>query len=166
MTRRSWQHSRKEVPFHMESKFIIGQLFTSTLMISMCANMLYNPTLGALVSELVNSKVVVVPIPNDFTGRTFKHLFEHMIRRKNLLLLALLRRQDEQVDTTVLDEDLDEEDEAKPPVEDSGDADRWQKGEPAWRRFVFTMPEGNRAVADHDGCLCIMANRPTTSKTK
>jgi len=144
-----------KVPFHMENRFLLGQLFSSTLLVSMVANMMYNPTLGSIVREMVHSSVAALPIPDDFKGHSYRQLFEFLMKRKNLLLIALLRRQDEAVDTVVFEDDV-EEDEKGAAVK-LPDKYLGPENEPAWRRYVLVMPEGNRAVAEHDGLLVFRA---------
>eukprot|EP00929_Paragymnodinium_shiwhaense_P117068 TRINITY_DN8722_c0_g1_i1.p1 TRINITY_DN8722_c0_g1~~TRINITY_DN8722_c0_g1_i1.p1 ORF type:complete len:1254 (+),score=313.94 TRINITY_DN8722_c0_g1_i1:150-3764(+) len=154
-----------KLPIHMETRFIVGQLFSSNLLISMMANMLYNPALGALVKELVECRAIVVPVPDQFIRskqNTFMELFEFVLRKRNLLVVALLRRQDEHVD--VVPEMDEEEEEVLDSLQKAKKAregpkvkefDTWKPNDPAWQRFVFTMPAGDRLVADHDGLLCL-----------
>merc|ERR1719181_992829 len=96
-----------------------GQLFASSQAItSLTANMLYNPALGALVREMLENRFVVVPMPvfDDIElpsrNAKYKDLYQYMMRRRNLVTVALLRRFD-----VIVDEDEAEpgDDEDAPP---------------------------------------------------
>eukprot|EP00927_Polykrikos_kofoidii_P046027 TRINITY_DN40208_c0_g1_i1.p1 TRINITY_DN40208_c0_g1~~TRINITY_DN40208_c0_g1_i1.p1 ORF type:complete len:1153 (+),score=149.71 TRINITY_DN40208_c0_g1_i1:131-3589(+) len=137
--------------FNMKTRFIVGQLFSSNVVVSMAANMLYNPTLGALVQELVHARVLVAPLPEEWRGHTFRQLFEHVLRRRNLLVVALLRCQDEHVETRAFYDDLEEDDFTAKTTGSSGKVD-----DESWRRYIYTMPAGNRIVSGNDGMLCIL----------
>jgi hypothetical protein len=144
-------------PFHMELRFITGQLFSSNLMVSMVANLLYNPMLGILMKEIADCKSQIIPVPGDFKGHTYGQLFEYLLRKRDLMAVALIRRQDEHVEATRFSDENDEEEE----VERMKEPERWSPEEPAWRHYLFCMPEGDRLVAEHDGIMCIIPKKVT-----
>merc|ERR1712151_689977 len=88
---------------------------------------------------------------------------------KNLLPLALIRRMD--IETGFDEEDgpgegeegdkaANAEDEVKPTHHKADNVPKkWSPQEPPSRRYVFTMPQGARRVADLDGVLCIQPTR-------
>eukprot|EP00928_Gymnodinium_smaydae_P033498 TRINITY_DN23984_c0_g1_i1.p1 TRINITY_DN23984_c0_g1~~TRINITY_DN23984_c0_g1_i1.p1 ORF type:complete len:1194 (-),score=130.20 TRINITY_DN23984_c0_g1_i1:37-3396(-) len=142
--------------FHMEPRFITGQLFSSSVLISMVANQLYNHALGSMIRELVRSRVTAVPVPEEWKGRTFGQLFEFMMLRKNLLVLALLRRQDAEVETHDFEDDDPEEEQHDNAEKKVTKKERWSPAEPSWRHYCYVSPSMDRVVAEHDGLLCIL----------
>jgi hypothetical protein len=156
--KRSTLEDTVQTPFHMELRFITGQLFSSNLMVSMVANLLYNPMLGCLMKEIADSKCTIIPVPNDFKGHSFSQLFEFLMRKRDLMAVALLRRQDEHVEATRFHDDGEEEEEVEAPLKAP---ERWSPEEPAWRHYLFCMPEGDRLVAEHDGIMCIIPKKIT-----
>jgi len=150
----------KVQPFFAQSRFVSGHLFVSSVAVSLAANMLYKPTLGHFIQELLRKQFAVVPIPEDFKGRTFGQLYEHLVRKNNLMAMALLRRKD------TSEEDLEEEDEENddgevpvvmPISQQPVPPGRWSTSEPPSDRYVYVQPRGSSRVADHDGVLCAVA---------
>lgn len=138
--------------FFMRPRYLSGQLFVSSITTSLAANMLYNQTLGLVVHEMMRTSFVVVPVPEDAEGtpcRKFCQVFEHLLKHRNLLALALIRSLGAEPD----DEDAEEE-----RIKNlAKDHKRWSSAVPPSDRFVFTMPTGKRLIAQDDGVLCIVA---------
>merc|ERR1719262_754704 len=101
------------------------------------------------MKEIADSKCTIIPVPSDFKGHSFGQLFEFLMRKRDLMAVALLRRQDAQVEATRFSDDQEEEEEV-----DKSAVERWSPAEPAWRHYLFCMPEGDRLVAEHDGIMC------------
>lgn len=134
-------------------RFMSGQLFASGQAItSLTANMLYNPALGVLVQEMLSCRFVVLPMPMEFKGTNFEQLYQHMIRKRNLIAVALLRRFD--VGT---DEELGE---AADAHEENGTTDVVERYDPQTEnpkdRFMYTMPPGDRRISFADGVVCVV----------
>mmetsp|Transcript_108950 Transcript_108950/g.336439 ORF Transcript_108950/g.336439 Transcript_108950/m.336439 type:complete len:165 (-) Transcript_108950:13-507(-) len=133
-----------------------GHLFVSSIATALVANIFYKPSLGNFVRELINTPFVVVPVPEEFKGRTFSELVEHIMRKSNLLPMALLRRKD------TSDLDLEQEDEAGHDPEvlkifQQEVIPRWHLGEQPADRYAKLMPFGDSRVVEHDGVLCAVA---------
>lgn len=131
-------------------RYMSGQLFTSGQAItSLVANMLYNPALGSLVNEMLSCRFAIVPIPVEFRGDTFQELYSHTLRKRNLVVVALLRRFDEKSD----DELIEMQDGEAPmaPVERYDPAK-----EVPGDRFIYTMPEGCRRISQADAVVCLV----------
>jgi len=147
------------LPYLMQPRFVTGQLFASgSVVTSLVANMLYNPSLGSLILEMLRVRFVVVPVPLGFRGRNFQQLFEYMLRRKNLVAMALVRRVDETLEEENDDEDGEVELTVKKPVNPlpQAEPERWKRGEKPSGRFIYAMPAGDRLVSLRDGVLCIV----------
>jgi len=82
------------MPFIMQMRFVLGQMFTSTLSISLAANMLYNRGLASIFREMMRSPYVILPMPVGARCNTFGELVKFFVRKKNRLPMALVRRND------------------------------------------------------------------------
>jgi len=146
---------KEQTPYVDTKRFVSGQFFASgSALTSLVANILYNPALGSLIAEMLTCRFVVVPVPPDFTGKNYEDLYTHMMRRKNLVTIALLRRFDE-----VTGEDEDEEKEEPKIKVVFGDEEpdhTYDPKEPPGTRFVYCMPPGDRAVVKNDGVMCVV----------
>mmetsp|Transcript_85696 Transcript_85696/g.151759 ORF Transcript_85696/g.151759 Transcript_85696/m.151759 type:complete len:92 (-) Transcript_85696:126-401(-) len=81
-----------------------------------------------------------------------------MLRRKNLVAMALVRRVDETLEEENDDEDGEVELTVKKPVNPvpQAEPERWKRGEKPSGRFIYAMPAGDRLVSLRDGVLCIV----------
>jgi len=118
--------------------------------------MLYNPAIGSLILEMLSCRIVVVPVPQGFPGKIFQELYEYMVRRKNLITIALLR------DFEEANEDLEDEAQEEAPEEfgvrmEAVEAKkRYNPRDPPGSRFIYTMPTGDRSILPGDGIMCIV----------
>jgi len=94
------------MPFIMQTRFISGQMFSSSLSICLAANMLYNRGLASIFRQMIRAPYIVVPMPVGSKCQTFGDLVKYFVRKRNMLPMALLRRNDV---TTWEDEDLEDE---------------------------------------------------------
>lgn len=142
-----------DLPFYMQERFANGQLFVSSVITSMAANMMYNPATASIFQEMLKSGYAIVPVPDSWTGKEFESLFSFMLRKRNLLPVALLRRLNFDAEQLEIDDDEEEgrqeEGEKKPP-------ERWSPADGPSERCVIVMPPGGRLVAEHDGVLCLL----------
>merc|ERR1712093_598016 len=77
-------------PYLKQHRFVSGQLFASGAAIaSLVANMLYNPSLGSMVRSLLTSRLVIIPVPDEWKGQTFEELWEFMLKKRNLVVMGL-----------------------------------------------------------------------------
>jgi len=160
------EEDMKNSPFYMQSRYLSGRLFVSSIVTSLSANMLYNPSLSSVFTELIGASYVVLPVPEVCIGQTFGDLFEFMMRKRNLLPMALVRRLDA-VEKFEMDDEEQDAGQPDAPGARHGHgqavqwAKRWTPGEPPASRFVFVMPAGHRFSCDDDGVMCMM---PTASR--
>jgi len=150
---------KERTPYVDMKRYVSGQMFASgQALTSLVANMLYNPAIGSLVLEMLQCRFVVVPVPPELGNKTYQDLYEHMLRRRNLVAVALLRNFTDSTD----DEPGDEEEEKVPApiggslaVEDEKPPIYDPKAPPG-KRFVYTMPEGERRLFPSDGVMCVV----------
>merc|ERR550517_1233502 len=97
------------LPFYVQPRFANGQLFVSRVITSTVANMLYNPSLASVFQEMLLTGYQVVPVPDEWRGRTFDALFHFFVKQRDMLPIALLRKWDWNVLDEVEDDDEDEQ---------------------------------------------------------
>jgi hypothetical protein len=150
----------EEESYLLSRRFVSGQLFASSAAItSLVGNMLYNPALGSLVIEMLRSRFIALPIPESgyWKGNTYGSLYEFMIRKRNLIVIALLRRIDH-ADMQEDEEDehaVEQQSQVTRNAKSSKKMQRYHNGEPPAQRFVYAMPQGDAKVLPSDGMMCI-----------
>jgi hypothetical protein len=120
-------NEENSMPFIMQMRFVRGQMFTSTLSISLAANMLYNRGLASIFREMMRAPYVILPMPVGARCNTFGELVKFFVRKRNRLPMALVRRNDviiwdeeELEDEIQRQNDLAASKSAKPIVGDDG----------------------------------------------
>lgn len=128
---------------------------------------------------MTRAPLVVLPIPAGWKGITWGQLYEHLMRKKNLLPIALLRKTGAQDTLEFLEgafearraatpeDDMDavcekvgQLAEAMRSLLDKEEQRKWHAfdGTP-FDRYTLVMPLGLNFVMFHDGVLCV---QPTT----
>jgi len=87
-------NEENSLPFIMQKRFVHGKMFTSTLSISLAANMLYNRGLASIFRSMMRAPYVILPMPDGARCNTFGELAKFLVRKKNRLPMALVRRND------------------------------------------------------------------------
>eukprot|EP00440_Ansanella_granifera_P063138 gb/GFBE01068463.1/.p1 GENE.gb/GFBE01068463.1/~~gb/GFBE01068463.1/.p1 ORF type:complete len:1219 (+),score=314.49 gb/GFBE01068463.1/:1-3657(+) len=166
----------------LQHRFASGVLFSSSLLTSLAANAMYSPCLGSVISEMAKAAFCVVPVPSSWKGLTFGQLYEFMMRKRNLLPMALLRKTTSQDTMEFLDSALEsrklaEPDEKQEVIWDKvaklaesmrtllepEDQKRYEPGGYPFNRYTLVMPLGLNFVCFHDGVLCM---QPTSRVTQ
>merc|ERR1711865_529704 len=87
---------------------------------------------------------------------------EYFLRRRNLVVVALLRNFVENIENELEEEDEEEapaaveHDEDHPVVVEEKPDIRYTAADSPNSRYVYTMPSGERRVASCDGVMCIV----------
>eukprot|EP00913_Durusdinium_trenchii_P026037 g24428.t1 len=76
----------------LQHRFASSVLFSSNLVTCLMANVMFQPSLAAVISEMSKAAFVVVEVPEVWKGLTFGQLFIYMMRKRNLMPMALLRK--------------------------------------------------------------------------
>lgn len=148
--------SKKMTIYSDTQRYMRGELFASSQAItSLVANMLYNPALSALVGKMLSCRFVTVAMPWSFLHQnkfTVRELYKFMLRKRNLIFIALLRRFDEKHDDelTEIQDFGAEHDDYKPEKYDPKAMDINKA------RYMYTMPPGEKRVSPQDGVVCIV----------
>ncbi|CAJ1357997.1 unnamed protein product [Effrenium voratum] len=165
----------------LQHRFASGVLFSSNLVTCLMANVMYQPSLAAVLNEMGKAAFVVTEVPDVWRGLTFGQLYSYMMRKRNLMPMALLRKTTAQEALDYLDQNVEtrkmEDPEEKmeavyafvsrkaedyrqalPPAEQK----RWQPGESAFARYTLVMPAGPSYVVFNDGVLCMQGTTRTT----
>jgi hypothetical protein len=82
----------EDMLFYLQPRYACGQLYIGNVVCSMAANTLYNPSLSPLVSTMIASKVVMVEVPKDWSGKTYVEYFDYLLWSRELLALGIYRR--------------------------------------------------------------------------
>lgn len=155
------------LPFYMQTRFAVGQLFVSSVITATAANMMYNPALSSIFQELLSAGYMVLPLDEEWTTGTYADLFRHFMKRRNVLPVGLLRKMSHVPE----DEEAEDEDEGvdalggnKTPGGIAGVGKdkvtvRWNPRDCPSERIVIVMPPGDMQVAEHDGVICMMPTR-------
>eukprot|EP00931_Biecheleriopsis_adriatica_P042254 TRINITY_DN2408_c0_g2_i1.p1 TRINITY_DN2408_c0_g2~~TRINITY_DN2408_c0_g2_i1.p1 ORF type:complete len:1215 (-),score=220.51 TRINITY_DN2408_c0_g2_i1:192-3836(-) len=172
----------EQVKLQLQQRFSCGVLSCTSMMVTLAANSLYAPSLPAIMSEMARSSFVVVPVPNAWNGLTFGELYDFLLRKRNLLPLALLRKTTSQGTIDFLDAALESRKVADPdaPLEtlfpkvaalaeamrrllSDDEQQKFRKGGYTFERYTLVMPLGVSFVIFNDGVLCM---QPTTRVTQ
>lgn len=77
--------------YYRQARFASGQLFTPSIVTSLAASALCNPSLTLLIRALIGAHMILVPVPKDWETRTYSDLFVWCLQEKNILALGLWR---------------------------------------------------------------------------
>lgn len=133
--------------FYKQPRFACGTLFVSSVVTSLVVNTMYSPSLAQLVRELITAHFILVPVPIECHGWTYEKFFVHLMRNRNLISLAMMRKTDAVLPTE------DDENIAPPGTSTSG----WGKKGPNYR-FMQTAPVATTRIVFDDQVLCVPPN--------
>ncbi|CAK9050744.1 unnamed protein product [Durusdinium trenchii] len=91
----------------LQHRFASSVLFSSNLVTCLMANVMFQPSLAAVISEMSKAAFVVVEVPEVWKGLTFGQLFIYMMRKRNLMPMALLRKTNAQEALDFLDSSVE-----------------------------------------------------------
>lgn len=165
----------------LQHRFASGMLMSSNLLTCLMANAMFQPSLAAVIDEMSRAAFTVVEVPPNWRGLTFGQLFSFMMRKRNMMPMALLRKTNAQdaldfIDSSVESRRVEDPEEklevlygkVSQMVEDwrslldAADQKRWQPGGQPFGRYTLVMPAGTSFVVYNDGVLCM---QPTTRTT-
>lgn len=138
----------EETGFYKQSRFACGTLFVSSTVTSLVVNTMYNPSLAMLVKELISAQYVLVPVPIECHGWSYHQFFERLLRGRDLISLAIVRRTDAVVP---------EEDDEHVPPPGMNKSQGWGKAAKVYR-YVQTAPTANSRIVFDDQILCVPPN--------
>lgn len=134
--------------FYKQPRFACGTLFVSSTVTSLVVNTLYNQSLAMLVKELISAQFLLEPVPIECHGWTYQKFFEHLLRNRDLVSLAIVRRTDAIVPA--------EDDDNVPPPGASKSG--WGKPGAVNHRYVQTAPSAGSRIVFDDQILCVPPN--------
>ncbi|CAK9094242.1 Calcium-activated potassium channel slowpoke (dSlo) (BK channel) (Maxi K channel) (MaxiK) [Durusdinium trenchii] len=166
----------------LQHRFASSVLFSSNLVTCLMANVMFQPSLAAVISEMSKAAFVVVEVPEVWKGLTFGQLFIYMMRKRNLMPMALLRKTNAQEALDFLDssvenrrvEDPEEKleviyaqvsrkmDDWRAQLTDDAEKQRYIPGDPSFKRYTLVMPLGPSYVVYNDGVICMQSTTRTT----
>eukprot|EP00928_Gymnodinium_smaydae_P087572 TRINITY_DN71823_c0_g1_i1.p1 TRINITY_DN71823_c0_g1~~TRINITY_DN71823_c0_g1_i1.p1 ORF type:complete len:1109 (+),score=229.92 TRINITY_DN71823_c0_g1_i1:115-3441(+) len=79
------------IDYAFHYRFMTGQVFIASAMMSFVANSFYNPSLVQLVSALLNAPLLLLPLPSVWERRSYADLAAWMLKKRNLLALGIFR---------------------------------------------------------------------------
>eukprot|EP00746_Dinoflagellata_sp_MGD_P168188 gnl/MRDRNA2_/MRDRNA2_99437_c0_seq1.p1 gnl/MRDRNA2_/MRDRNA2_99437_c0~~gnl/MRDRNA2_/MRDRNA2_99437_c0_seq1.p1 ORF type:complete len:1164 (-),score=201.24 gnl/MRDRNA2_/MRDRNA2_99437_c0_seq1:86-3076(-) len=135
----------EDTGFYKQQRFACGSLFVSSTVTSLVVNSMYNPSLAMLIKELVSAHFLLVTVPVECHGWTYKEFFEQLLRDRDLMSLAIVRRTD-----AVVPED---EDQIQNPLINKA----WGKSAVV-HRYVQTAPTADSRIVFDDQILCVPPN--------
>jgi len=167
----------RSLPVNLQHRFASGLLFNSNLALSLMGNVLYCPSLFAVINAMTKAFFVTMPVPVTWRGLSFVQLCEYMLRKKNCMPMGLMRRCNCLEEMDYVDGMVENRRARHPeePVDEtfthvastlrvftaSGSEEgkkRWTPDEPPFGRYTLAMPTGYTYVLHHDGVLCIRAS--------
>lgn len=77
--------------YYRQARFASGQMFTPSIVTSLAASALCNPSLTLLIRSLIQAHMLLVPVPKEWETRTYADLFTWCLQEKNILALGLWR---------------------------------------------------------------------------
>ena len=166
----------------LQHRFASSVLFSSNFVTCLMANVMFQPCLGAVLTEMSKAAFVIVEVPETWKGLTFGQLFSYMMRKRNLMPMALLRKTTSQEAIDFLDasvenrklEDPEEKlevvyayvqkkmDDWKQQLTDEAEKGRYNPNDPPFRRYTLVMPTGASYVVYNDGVICMQGTTRTT----
>lgn len=166
----------------LQHRFASSVLFSSNFVTCLMANVMFQPCLAAVLTEMSKAAFVVVEVPEVWKGLTFGQLFSYMMRKRNLMPMALLRKTTSQealdfLDSTVENRKIEDPEEKlelvyahaqrkmddwRQQLTDEAEKRRYIPGDPPFQRYTLVMPPGASYVVYNDGVICMQGTTRTT----
>mmetsp|Transcript_66588 Transcript_66588/g.147465 ORF Transcript_66588/g.147465 Transcript_66588/m.147465 type:complete len:1184 (-) Transcript_66588:51-3602(-) len=74
-----------------QHRFMRGEVFVSTILTTLLANTLYNPSLVPLLHSLVKAPMLLLPLPAEWERKSYADFASWLLTERNILVLGMYR---------------------------------------------------------------------------
>lgn len=168
------KEEKRYPPLLLQQRFASGVVFSHNLVVHLLANMMYQTSLGAVAMEMARAAFVVIAVPENWRGLLFGQLYAYLLKKRNLMPMALLRRSDVLDELDAIDAALENRRAAYPDdslnqvcndvaamqrklrkANQENNKPKWQENEDPFNRYTLVMPLEVSFVLPSDGIICM-----------